>query len=106
MITTQEVVDKFGQVMEYKFSIRRYHGDREAWMATDVDKLLMRLDQELNELYRAIDNYKRGEGSDGSIIMECADVANISAMISDKFGLMEKQLWLISVGDIYDSPVK
>lgn len=88
-MNTQEVVDKFAHVMEFKFSVRRHHGDREGWLATDVSRLLERLEQETIELYQAIQNYKEGRGSKMAVILECADVANHTTMIADHFGLME-----------------
>jgi NTP pyrophosphatase (non-canonical NTP hydrolase) len=86
---TQEVVDQFARVMEFKFSVRRHHGDRDAWMATDVSRLLERMEQETIELYQAIQNYKEGKGSKMAVILECADVANHCTMIADKFGVTE-----------------
>jgi NTP pyrophosphatase (non-canonical NTP hydrolase) len=88
-MTTQEIVDKLGTVMEFKFSVRRHHGDREGWMATDVSRLLERLEQETIELYQAIQNCRDGTGPKMAVILECADVANHCAMIADKFGMME-----------------
>lgn len=88
-MNTQKVVDHFANVMEFKFSVRRHHGDREGWMATDVSRLLERLEQETIELYQAVANYRNGTGSKMAIILETADVANHCAMIADKYGLMD-----------------
>lgn len=90
-VSTQEVVDRFARAMEYKFSVRRHHGDRKGWLDTDISRLLQRLDDELIELYRAIDNYKNGNGSAMAVVLECADVSNHCTMIADKHGLMEMQ---------------
>src|SRR3954471_19415911 len=88
---TQEVVDKLAEVMEFKFSVRRHHGDRDGWLATDVPRLLERLEQEIIELYQAVESYRTGTGSKMAVILECADVSNHCAMIADKFGLMDLQ---------------
>lgn len=90
-VSTQQVVNRMATAMEYKFSVRRNHGDREAWLRTDVSRLLERLEEETIELYKAIQNHKEGTGSAMAVVLECADVNNISTMVADSFGLMDME---------------
>lgn len=106
-VSTQQVVERMATAMEYKFSVRRNHGDREAWLKTDVSRLLERLEEETIELYKAIQNHKAGTGPAMSVVLECADVNNISTMIADSFGLMEMGEFMDDRVEVADEhPVK
>ena len=67
-------------------------------MGTEINRLLERMEQEIIELYKAVQDHKAGRGTaqeetlKRDVILECADVANHCAMIADKYGLFESEV--------------
>lgn len=75
---TWPYVIHFGELMEYKLSLKRHRGNREGWIKDNPWALLKRLSEEFGELAVA---FKRGDAQ--GACLECADVGNFAMMISD-----------------------
>lgn len=67
--------------MEEKLGENRRKGDREGWLAQDLDALEGGLSEEVGELLMAVFN---GESPE-AVWREAADVANTAMMIADKY---------------------
>lgn len=79
--STSIYVEAFADEMERKLALNRHKGDRAGWMSCPLDRLLSLLDGEVAELKEAI----REQHPCGSVIDECADVANFCMMVADKY---------------------
>ena len=83
---TWPIVLDFAKRMEAKLEKNRHKGDREGWLADDIDDLLERLREELCELDNAICD-THGNTADAwmakQIANEAADVANFAMFIAD-----------------------
>lgn len=58
---------------------------KDDWRELDLDDLLQRLQEELDELTAALENGK----AEGSAIRECADLANFAMMLADRLRQLE-----------------
>jgi hypothetical protein len=67
--------------MEHKLALNRHKGDRTGWLNSEVDLLLDRMDDEVEELNEAVGNLE----PIAKVVVEAADVANFAMMIADHF---------------------
>ena len=78
----------FARVMEAKLEKNRHKGDREGWLALSFDELYRKMEGEWYEVktetVRKTLYPERYEV--GSIVKECADLANFALMIADVAG--------------------
>lgn len=71
----QRIVRDLGVMQLGKLRANKHKAD---WRKSHTDDLVQLLDAEVAELREALKTCKRGH-----VVMECADVANIVAMIAD-----------------------
>jgi NTP pyrophosphatase (non-canonical NTP hydrolase) len=76
----RQVVQWFGEEMEKKL---KENDHKASWTDCDMDYLMSRTEQELDELSKAIVDLKFGIGTIEDVIKEAADVANFVMMIAD-----------------------
>jgi NTP pyrophosphatase (non-canonical NTP hydrolase) len=76
----RQVVRWFAEEMEKKL---QENDHKVHWSDCDMDYLMSRTEQELDELLKAIVDLKFGIGTSEDVIKEAADVANFVMMIAD-----------------------
>lgn len=80
-IVPRQVVKWFSEQMEKKL---QENDHKKSWTEYEDDYLITRMEQEMDELMKAIIDLKYGKGSPEEVIKEAADVSNISMFIADK----------------------
>jgi len=70
----------FAGEMEKKLRENDHKG---GWNSCDVDWLVSRMTEELQELDDVVQQYRQGFASREEVRRECADVANFAMMIAD-----------------------
>jgi len=77
-----EMVDDLAVMMKGKL---RANSHKDSWRGpgTDLWYLVGRMKQEVEELEAEIHKLEAGEATPAKVRMECADVANLAAMVSD-----------------------
>jgi NTP pyrophosphatase (non-canonical NTP hydrolase) len=73
-------VQWFAQQMEMKL---QENDHKQHWSECDSDYLISRMEQEMDELLKALIDYRFGKGTKEEVIKEAADVANFAHMIAD-----------------------
>jgi NTP pyrophosphatase (non-canonical NTP hydrolase) len=79
-MTVRASVDWFAQQMEKKL---QENDHKQHWSECDSDYLIARMEQEMDELLKALIDYKFGNGSREEVVREAADVGNFAMMIAD-----------------------
>ncbi|WP_134705152.1 hypothetical protein [Ammoniphilus sp. YIM 78166] len=76
----RQVLEWFAEEMEKKLQ----ENDHKAhWSEADGDYLISRMEQEMDELMKAMIDVQFGNGDPIQVIKEAADVANFAMMIAD-----------------------